>query len=98
MKPRKPTERKAVLHPALSRIHASKGGARIAPMDEPLLKTPEASDRSSAGNHSATSFTPAGWLPASPMPSRKRKMPRLRAPAASAHSISAADHEAIVHA
>src|SRR6266702_7216720 len=36
----------------------------MAPTAEPLLNTPEASARSRSGNHSATTFTPAGQLPA----------------------------------
>src|SRR5437773_2919755 len=66
----------------------------MAPTAEPLLNTPEASARSRSGNHSATTFTPAGQLPASPMPSKKRKKPRLSAPRARACSTAAVDHQA----
>src|SRR5438309_4730738 len=54
-------------------IQATTGGARIAPTEDPLLKMPEARARSRSGNHSATTFTPAGQFPASPMPSRNRE-------------------------
>ena len=69
------------------------GGARMAPAADPLLKMPDASARSFSGNHSATTFTAPGQFPASPIPSRKRKAPRLNAPRASACSIAATDHQ-----
>src|ERR1700688_1287680 len=69
MMPHSPTIRKAALQPLLRMIQATTGGARIAPTEEPLLKMPEASARSRSGNHSATTLTPAGQFPASPMPS-----------------------------
>ena len=69
------------------------GGARIAPTDDPLLKIPEANERSSAGNHSATTFTAAGQLPASPIPSRKRNTPSDSAPRANACNSAHRDHQ-----
>ena len=60
------------------------GGAITEPSAEPLLKIPEAVERSCAGNHSAVSLTAAGQLPASPTPSRKRSTPKWNGVRASA--------------
>ena len=74
--------------------YATIGGARIAPTAEPELNSPAASARSFSGNHSATTFTAPGQLPASPMPSRKRNTPRLSVPRAKACSAAAMLHHA----
>jgi len=65
------------------------GGAMTEPRAEPLLKIPEAVERSRGGNHSAVSFTAAGQLPASPIPSRKRSAPNCSGVRASACSVAA---------
>ncbi len=41
-----PMEKNALGQPKLSTIHATSGGASMAPIDEPLLNMPEASARS----------------------------------------------------
>jgi hypothetical protein len=68
------------------------GGAATAPTAEPLLKMPTARERCSAANHSATTSTAAGQLPASPAPSRKRHMPNPNTPRTKKCKISATDH------
>ena len=64
-------------------------------MAAPLLNMPAASARSRAGNHSVTTFTAAGQLPASPMPSKKRKPASDHGPVASACRMPAVDHHAM---
>ena len=67
-------------------------------MAAPLLKMPEASARSRAGNHSATTFTAAGQLPASPVPNKKRNPASDHAPVASEVRRPAVDHTAMHNA
>lgn len=57
---------------------AIKGGATTAPIAAPLLKIPEAVDRSLGGNHSEVSFIAAGQFPASPIPNKNRKNPNQK--------------------
>src|ERR1035441_445819 len=95
MKPVMPTAAKAAGQPSFEMMYTTMGGARMAPTAEPLLNMPEARARSRSGNHSATTFTPPGQLPASPMPSRKRNMPKLKVPRAKACRKAAADHHAM---
>src|SRR5215469_3898130 len=95
MTPEHPTSTKAWRQPKWTTVAAINGGAKIAPTEEPLLKIPEASARSGGGNHSETTFTAAGQLPASPIPSRKRHAPRLHTPPANLCNIDAADHQAM---
>ena len=94
-KPESPTAANAAGQPNLAMMNTTMGGARMAPTAEPLLKKPEARARSVSGNHSATTLTAPGQLPASPMPSRKRNTPRLTAPLAKACRNAAADHHAM---
>ena len=93
-----PTARNAAGHPKRSSSHATSGGASMAPKAEPLLKMPLASARSRSGNHSATTLTPPGQLPASPIPSRNRNAPRLQGPVAKACSTAAPDHQTMQRA
>src|SRR6185369_1497029 len=93
--PVSPTRAKPAGHPILDMMYTMTGGARMAPTADPLLKMPEASARSRSGNHSATTFTPPGQFPASPIPSRNRQTPRLTAPLAKACNSAAADHHAM---
>jgi hypothetical protein len=56
-------------------------GAKIAPMFEPVLKIPVATERSFGGNHSVTTRMAAGKFPDSPSPSANRapqKPPTVR--------------------
>ena len=85
--------RNADCQPKRRTMAAMIGGARIAPIAEPLLNRPDANARSRSGNHSATTFTPAGQLPASPIPSRKRNIPKLRAPLEKTCRIELMDHQ-----
>src|SRR5688572_7990189 len=55
--------------------NATNGGTMIAPNAAPLLKMPEAVERSCGGNHSLVMRTAAGQLPASPIPKRNRQIP-----------------------
>src|SRR4051794_26148786 len=93
--PARPTRTKAQRQPNRSRRKATIGGARIAPIEEPLLKIPDARARSFSGNHSATTFTPPVQFPASPIPSRNRKKPRLTGPVEKAWSTELTDHQSI---
>jgi hypothetical protein len=65
-----------------ARIAAMAGGATTAPMAVPALMIPIASERSRAGNHSATAFVAAGNPPPSPTPRRKRLTSSERNPVA----------------
>src|SRR4051812_12194334 len=94
-KPANPTSTNAQRQPRRISRNATTGGARIAPIEEPLLKMPEAKARSLSGNHSATTLTAPGQFPASPMPSRKRQTPRLTGPFEKAWSIELADHHSM---
>ncbi len=67
-------------------------GASTAPIDEPMLNQPIATERSRAGNHSVAALTPAGMPAASVMPSTPRKNARLPQPVASAAAAQASDH------
>ena len=73
--------------------HATRGGAINPPSDEPLSKIATASPRSRVGNHSETTFVEAGQLPASPIPSRKRRIRNDQRPPAKACSRPAIDHQ-----
>ena len=72
-----------------------RGGAITEPSAEPLLKIPDAVERSCGGNHSAVSFTAAGQLPASPMPRRKRSAPNCNGVRANACRTAAVVQTAI---
>src|SRR3954466_3185662 len=93
MRPVMPVARNADCQPWVAMSHATKGGAMMAPTDDPLLKMPDASARSLSGNHSATSLMAAGQLPASPMPSNNRERPRLIGPTTNACMMEATDHQ-----
>src|SRR6266478_2043592 len=83
--------RNADRHPYRNASSTMVGGARTAPSAAPLLKMPDASARSREGNHSLTTFTPAGQLPASPAPSKNRQAPRLIGPTAKKCKMPAVD-------
>src|ERR1700685_1321561 len=91
--PRPPVSKKGAFQPKRSATNAMIGAAKMTPMVEPLLNMPEASARSRSGNHSATTLTPAGQFPASPMPSRNRNTPKLMAPLAKTCRIELMDHQ-----
>jgi hypothetical protein len=61
----------------------------MAPTLDPALKMPVARARSFFGNHSATVFTAAGKLPASPSASANRATPKPSAERASAWAMAA---------
>ncbi len=69
-------------------------GAIVAPTVAPKVYRPIAMPRSFAGNHSDTAFGAAVQFPASPSPSRKRKMPSDPSERAKPVSRFAADHHA----
>src|SRR3954451_12265584 len=73
-------------------IHATSGGAIIAPRLEPLLHTPIANVRACGGTQVAIAFANAGHPPPSPSASALRKKPRLTGPDASAVAMPANDH------
>jgi len=70
--PRTADMRNAQRHPQRIVIHGTTSGVTIAPMFDPALKIPMASDRSFFGNHSATVLMLAGKIPASPNPNDAR--------------------------
>src|SRR3954464_3697270 len=70
--PSAPVVMNAIRQPNRSEIHLTSRGVRIAPTFVPELNIPVANARSFFGNHSATAFTDAGKLPASPMPKLNR--------------------------
>src|SRR5262245_31749933 len=70
-----PVTIKTMRQPLANTIVAISGGAITAPRAEPVLNMPTASERSRAGNHSATTFADAGNPPPSPSPRRKRAVP-----------------------
>src|SRR5260370_33002163 len=78
--PATPTITNANCHCPCNKAQTTSGGASSAPMDEPMLNQPIATERSLAGNHSLVAFTPAGMPPASAMPSTPRKNARLLQP------------------
>src|SRR5437763_4166199 len=94
-KPARPTSTNAQRQPRRNSRNATTGGARMAPIEEPLLKMPEAKARSLSGNHSATTLTAPGQFPASPMPSKKRQAARLTGPFENAWSTELADHQSM---
>src|SRR2546429_5347394 len=96
MNPDEPTATNAARHPNCKTTHATNGGATIAPTADPLLKIPDARARSRGGNHSATTFTPAGQLPDSPIPRRNRAPPSDHGPNTQACKSAAVDHHATV--
>src|ERR1035437_7002644 len=81
-----------------STMAAISGGAMTAPRLEPVLKMPNANDRSLAGNHSETALAEPGNPPPSPRPSRKRAAPRPNTPLTAPCIRLAADHQAIITA
>src|ERR1039458_9515369 len=97
-RPSTPMAIKALCQPCHSTSQAMMGVEMTAPMDAPLLKMPEASARSFAGNHSLTSLAAAGQLPASPAPRRNRKHPSESGPRAKTCSIPASDHQSMQQA
>src|SRR6185295_15341787 len=93
-KPREPTIRKAGrLSPSRPRRSTTSTGATAAPTDEPLSKSATAKPRSRRGNHSETALVAAGQFAASPAPSRKRKVAKLRKPPASDVSIATTEYQ-----
>ena len=74
------------------------GGAITAPTLDPVLKSPNAKERSSTGNHSATAFAEPGNPPPSPNPRAKRTAPSCVTLPASPCRAFAADHQTIIRA
>src|SRR5687768_4844178 len=68
--PRLPVNKNTQRQPNNVTMAAASGGAITAPRLEPVLKTPNANDRSWGGNHSETAFPEAGKPPPSPSPSK----------------------------
>src|ERR1039458_8210891 len=58
--------------PKAPTMSGTSNGAKIAPMLEPVLKMPVATERSLGGNHSVTTRMAAGKFPDSPRPSASR--------------------------
>src|SRR5688572_10607082 len=75
--------------------HTNSGGPIIEATFVPALKMPVAKARSFFGNHSATAFTAAGKLPASPNPSIARQNARSNAERDAAWNPAAIDHHTI---
>src|SRR5438270_13265992 len=75
----------------LRMLHTTSGGAAIAPTDEPMLNQPVATERSLAGNHSPTTFNPAGITDDSAPPKRARQRLNCHQFTASPCSMLAAD-------
>jgi len=67
------------------------GGASTAPIDEPMLNQPIATDRSLAGNHSVVALTPAGMPADSVAPSKPRNTARPCQEVANAVAQQASD-------
>ena len=88
-----PVAMKAPRQPAMAVTPTTRGGAIMAPRLEPLLQTPMARVRASAGTHAAVALAKAGQAPASPTANTPRKKPRLSGPRESAVSMPAADHQ-----
>src|ERR1035441_7295282 len=88
-----PVAMKAPRQPAMAVTPTTRGGAIMAPRLEPLLQTPMARVRASAGTQAAVALAKAGQAPASPTANRPRKKPRLSGPRESAVSMPAADHQ-----
>ena len=85
---------KAARQPNCKVIQAISGVAMIAPIDTPEEKMPVGSARMVLGNHSPQALSPAGKMPGSPTPSRKRKPASDMGPRANAVSMLAMDHQA----
>src|ERR1035437_4689513 len=79
--------------PAIAVTPTTSGGAIIAPRLDPLLHTPMARVRASAGPQVPVSLAKAGHPPASPTASRLRAIPRLSGPLTNEVTIPAADHQ-----
>src|ERR1700761_5949034 len=90
--PSAPTIRNAHSHPPLRMAHTTNGGANSAPIDEPMLNQPIATERSFAGNHSVVAFTPAGIPAASAAPSAPRDSAIVCQLVPSAVAAHATDH------
>src|SRR4051794_22928198 len=58
--------------PRAPTIKGTRRGAKMAPIFEPVLKMPVATERSFGGNHSVTTRMAAGKFPDSPRPKAKR--------------------------
>src|SRR5437763_16110180 len=93
MNPSAPVTIKDARQPQRNVIAATRGGAIMAPKLEPLLQMPITSVRAFCGTHVAAALANAGHAPASPMPRKARKAPRLQGPRESAVSIPASDHQ-----
>src|SRR5450759_5686640 len=88
-----PVTTKAPRQPAMAVIPTTRGGAIMAPRLDPLLHTPMARVRASAGTHAAVALANAGHAPASPTANRLRAIPRLSGPLTNEVNIPAADHQ-----
>lgn len=89
--PSTPTTTKDHCQLACRIVHTTSGGAHRAPIEEPMLNQPIATERSRAGNHSVVALTPAGMPAASVNPSKPRKKAMLCQPVASAAQAQATD-------
>ena len=84
IKPNAPVAINAHCHPSVRVIPVTITGAVIAPIVDPELKSPAAKALSFLGNYSATVFTAAGKLAASPIPNTNRAAAKLATPRATA--------------
>jgi len=91
--PTAPGTRNAACQPWKWISKPTSGGATIAPMPVPAVTMPVASERSCAGNHSATAFSAAGKFTASVRPRNPRSANRLRNPLPNAWSMAATLHQ-----
>src|SRR5262245_41973908 len=96
--PTPPVMKNTQRHPSAPTMSAMSGGATTAPTAEPVLKIPNASERSRGGNHSATALPEPGKPPPSPMPSRKRHTPMPSTDDTMPVRALAADHHTIITA
>src|ERR1035437_8958429 len=79
--------------PAIAVTPTTSGGAIIAPRLDPLLHTPMARVRGSAGTQVAVALGFAGPGPGSPTARRLRAIPRLSGPLTNERTRPAADHQ-----
>src|ERR1019366_9919406 len=96
--PDKPSATNDICQPKVRYSHGTSNGAKMAPMFEPALKMPVATERSFGGNHSATVLIAVGKLPDSPSPSAKRAVPKPNTDRASACAIAARLHSTMENA
>src|ERR1035437_7753437 len=79
--------------PAIAVTPTTSGGAIIAPRLDPLLHTPMARVRASAGTQVDVALANARHAPDAPIANRLRAIPRLSGPLTNEVNIPASDHQ-----